>query len=266
MKQSLSTFFIFSLASAMAQTTTGIISGVVTAPGGQPQPGARIVLTRVETGSERTSTSSAQGGFIFALLPAAEYRLAISTNGQLAFDQRIHLLVNQEVRIDAVLVPQRRDVTEVTAVRGLLKPDSASLGATIDNRLITGLPLDGRNFLDLSLLVPGAVPAAQGSASSARGDFALSVNGAREDGNNFLLDGVYNGDPKLNTFGVNAAVDAIREFEVVTSTYDASFGRNGGAQINVVLKSGSNQVHGSAYEFFRNAALDGRNYFSPAVA
>ena len=102
----------------MAQTTTGTISGVVTAPGGQPQPGARIVLTRVETGNERTSTSSAQGGFIFALLPAAEYRLAISTSGQLAFDQRIHLLVNQEVRIDAVLVPQRRDVTEVTAVRG----------------------------------------------------------------------------------------------------------------------------------------------------
>ena len=266
MKQSLSTFFIFSLASAMAQTTTGTISGVVTAPGGQPQPGASIVLTRVETGNERTSTSSAQGGFIFALLPAAEYRLAISTSGQLAFDQRIHLLVNQEVRIDAVLVPQRRDVTEVTAVRGLLKPDSASLGATIDNRLITGLPLDGRNFLDLSLLVPGAVPAAQGSASSARGDFALSVNGAREDGNNFLLDGVYNGDPKLNTFGVNAAVDAIREFEVVTSTYDASFGRNGGAQINVVLKSGSNQMHGTAYEFFRNAALDGRNYFAPADA
>ncbi len=266
MKQSLSAFFLFSLATAMAQTTTGIISGVVTAPGGQPQPGARIVLTRIETGSERTSTSSAQGGFMFALLPAAEYRLAISTNGQMAFDQRVQLLVNQEVRIDAVLTPQRRDVTEVTAVRGLLKPDSASLGATIDNRLITGLPLDGRNFLDLSLLVPGAVPAAQGSASSARGDFALSVNGAREDGNNFLLDGVYNGDPKLNTFGVNAAVDAIREFEVVTSTYDASFGRNGGAQINVVLKSGSNQVHGTAYEFFRNAALDGRNYFAPADA
>src|SRR6185436_4776869 len=112
--------------------------------------------------------------------------------------------------------------------------------------------------------VPGAVPAAPGSAGSARGDFAFSVNGAREDSNNFLLDGVYNVDPKLNTFGVRPSVDAIREFEMLTSTYDASFGRNPGAQVNVVLKSGSNDFHGSVYEFHRNAALDARNFFAPS--
>ena len=93
-----------------------------------------------------------------------------------------------------------------------------------------------------------------------RGDFAFSVNGAREDSNNFLLDGVYNVDPKLNTFAVRPPVDAIREFEIATSTYDAAFGRNPGAQVNVVLKSGTNDFHGSLYEFHRNAALDARNF------
>ncbi|HEY0727621.1 MAG TPA: TonB-dependent receptor, partial [Pyrinomonadaceae bacterium] len=104
----------------------------------------------------------------------------------------------------------------------------------------------------------------QGSAGSVRGDFAINVNGAREDSNNFLLDGVYNIDPKLNTFGVRPSVDAIREFEMLTSTYDASFGRNPGAQINVILNSGSNDFHGSLFEFHRNAALDARNFFAPA--
>ncbi len=259
-------FFLLSLVVATAQTTSGTIAGVVTDSSGKPKAATPVVLTRVDTGADRTATTSSRGEFTFALLPAAEYRLTVTQSGQTVYEQRVQLLVNQEVRLEVGLAAQRRDVTEVTEVRSLLKPDSASLGATIDNRLVTGLPLDGRNFLDLSLLVPGAVPAAQGSAASSRGDFALNVNGAREDSNNFLLDGVYNGDPKLNTFGVNAAVDAIREFEVLTSTYDASFGRNGGAQINVVLKSGSNQVHGTAYEFFRNAALDGRNYFAPADA
>ncbi len=125
----------------------------------------------------------------------------------------------------------------------------------------SGLPLDGRNFYELSLLVPGAVPAAPGSAGSARGDFAFSVNGAREDSNNFLLDGVYNVDPKLNTFGVRPSVDAIREFEMLTSSYDAAFGRNPGAQVNVVLKSGGNDFHGSLFEFHRNGKLDARNLF-----
>ena len=253
---------------AHAQTTTGSIAGLVTGPGSAPIPGAEVTLRREETGAVRKARTGPDGGFLFALLPAGPYLLSIAPpSGLAALEQRIDLLINQAIRLHLPLAATpRRDSTEVTAVRGLLKPESAALGATIDNRLVTGLPLDGRNFLDLSLLVPGAVAAAPGSASSARGDFALSVNGAREDANNFLLDGVYNGDPKLNNFGVNSAVDAIREFEVVTSTYDASFGRNGGAQINVILKSGSNQVHGSAYEFFRNNALDGRNYFAPSGA
>ena len=106
--------------------------------------------------------------------------------------------------------------------------DTPAIHTFIDERAITELPLDGRNFLELALLAPGTVPPPQGSASSARGDFALSINGAREDFNGFLLDGVYNIDPKLNTPGVRPPADGIRQFQVFTSTYDASFGRNAG--------------------------------------
>jgi TonB dependent receptor-like, beta-barrel len=180
------------------------------------------------------------------------------------FAERITVLVNQDLRADVVL-QIGGDSVEVDATRDVvLQKDSAAVASVIENRQIEVLPLDGRNFYELNLLVPGAVPPAQGSAGSVRGDFAFSVNGAREDGNNFLLDGVYNVDPKLNTFGVRPSVDAIREFNIATSSYDAAFGRNPGAQVNVVLKSGTNDIHGSLFEFHRNAKLDARNYFAPA--
>ena len=111
--------------------------------------------------------------------------------------------------------------------------------------------------------LPGAAPAAQGSASSLRGDFAFNVNGARDDAQSFVLDGFYNIDPKLNTPGVQPPVDGIREFEVLTSTYDASFGRNAAGQVNVVTHSGTNALRGTVYGFFRSEALDARNYFAP---
>ena len=183
----------------------------------------------------------------------------------MTYENQVEVHVNEVVRADVRLEIRNTDIFAVDApFDGNLKKDSASLGTVIENRQVTGLPLDGRNFYELSLLVPGAVPPAQGSAGSVRGDFAFSVNGAREDANNFLLDGVYNIDPKLNTFGVRPSVDAIREFEMLTSTYDASFGRNPGAQVNVILNSGSNDFHGSLFEFHRNAALDARNFFAPA--
>src|ERR1019366_3566038 len=173
------------------------------------------------------------------------------------------LEVDQDIRLEIVL-QVGADSVDVTAAPALLRQDSSALGGVIENRLIVGLPLDGRNFYELSLLLPGVVPPAQGSAGSVRGAFTINVNGAREDSNDFLLDGAYNGDPKLNGIGVTSPVDAIREFEVATSTYDTSFGRNAGGQINVVTRSGGNQLHGTVYEFFRNGAMDDKNYFAPS--
>jgi hypothetical protein len=252
---------------ASAQTHRGSVLGTVSDPSGAVVADAEVRLVNAGTNETRTTRSSGEGQYALSSLPPGTYRLEVEKAG---FKRFVHtdivLLVNQEHRFDARLSVGlvQDDPYEVFASTSDLKQDSASLGAVIENRQVEGLPLDGRNFYELSLLVPGAAPPAQGSAGSVRGDFAFSVNGAREDSNNFLLDGVYNVDPKLNTFGVRPPVDAIREFETLTSTYDASFGRSGGAQVNVVLKSGTNQFHGSLYEFHRNGRLDARNFFAPA--
>ena len=228
--------------------------------------GATLTITEKDTGETRTVTSGEEGEYVISSLRPGNYRLTVSASGFAATPNEFTLAVNQDARLDVDLdiAGPTGGPQSIYAGPEVLKKDSASQGTVIDNRKIEGLPLDGRNFYELSLLVPGALPPAQGSAGSVRGDFAFSVNGAREDSNNFLLDGVYNVDPKLNTFGVRPPVDAIREFENLTSTYDASFGRSAGAQVNVVLKSGSNDFHGSIFEFHRNGALDARNLFVPA--
>jgi len=254
-------------APVLAQTHRASLRGTVYDSNQAVIPGTTITLTDVATGEQRTTTSGDDGSFTIASLPAGTYQLSVKQPAFRRYERRIALLVNQEARHDVTLEVEGPAVADDYAVESsnpLVKKDSASLGTVIENRQVVGLPLDGRNFYELSLLVPGAVPPAQGSAGSVRGDFSFSVNGAREDANNFLLDGVYNVDPKLNTFGVRPSVDAIREFEMLTSTYDASFGRNPGAQINVILNSGSNDFHGSLFEFHRNAAFDARNFFAPA--
>ncbi len=270
MKPNFRTLFLFVLslmlpATIAAQTHRGSLRGTVYDQNQAAVTGAQVSLTSTATGDVRTTTTDGNGQFAITSLPSGEYEVTVEASSFNTHKEKIEVFVNQEQRLDlslkvGTLAPQ---IVE-SSFTELLKKDSASLGSVIDNRQITGLPLDGRNFYELSLLVPGAVPAAPGSAGSVRGDFAFSVNGAREDANNFLLDGVYNIDPKLNTFGVRPSLDAIREFEMLTSTYDASFGRNPGAQVNVILNSGTNDFHGSVFEFHRNAALDARNFFAPA--
>ena len=253
------------MVTAYAQSFRGSIGGEVTDEVKKPIAGASVVLVQEETNKKRTATTGAQGDFLVTLLAPGAYRLEVDAPGYRRHVQTVLLDVDQEIRIETPLLPgQINEQVTVTATRSLVRPDSPAVGGVIDNRQVQGLPLDGRNFYELSLLLPGVAPPAQGSAGSVRGDFAVNINGAREDSNNFLLDGIFNGDPKLNGTAVVPPVDAIREFEVLTSNYDASFGRNGGGQINVVLRSGGNQFHGTAYEFFRNSALDARNYFAPS--
>ncbi len=260
-------FLICVSSSAGAQTHRASMRGTITDPNHAVIPGATIKAINEATNETRNTVSDENGSYTISSLAAGSYRLEINAPG---FARRvitnISVAVNQELRLDGKL-----EVGAISDSPGdlylpepLLKQDSASISTLIDERQVAGLPLDGRNFYELTLLVPGAVSAAPGSAGSVRGDFAFSVNGAREDGNNFLLDGVYNVDPKLNTFGVRPSIDAIKEFEIATSTYDAAFGRNPGAQVNVILKSGSNYFHGSLFEFHRNGALDARNFFAPA--
>ena len=254
------------LAPAYAQSVLATLSGTVTDPSGKAVGGATAEAVSRETGRAVTVKSDSRGEYVIPALAAGLYEVRFSAAGFQTLTRPLELSVNQQARVNVELAigePTRSEIA-VTDDRPLLRTETAALGALVENAQVTGLPLDGRNWTELALLVPGAAPSAQGSAGSVRGNVALSLNGGREDANNFLLDGVYNGNPNLNGSGVVPAVDAIREFEVVTSNYDASFGRNGAGQVNVVLKSGSNELHGALYEFFRNAALDSTNYFAPA--
>jgi len=251
---------------AFAQNYRGSIRGRITDPQGASIAGAKLSLVSEETSETRTGVSDARGDYVFLLIRPGAYVLKVEQQGFQKSNDNLVVRVNQEARLDVVLYVAGAQVDPIIVADAAspLKYDNAAQGSVIDNRQVTGLPLDGRNFLELSLLVPGAAPSPPGSAASVRGDFAFTINGSREDANNFLLDGVYNVDPKLNTLGVKPPVDAIREFEVLSSAYDASLGRSAGAQVNIVLKSGSNGFHGTGYEFFRNRSLDARNYFVPA--
>lgn len=240
-----------------AQTLRGLITG-------RTAPSAVVKVTSVETGATRETRADAEGHFAVPSLPVGRYNVGVTAAGHEPLTQAVTLGVSQELEIEMPLVPSgQRQQVEVRDVASPLRTEPAA-GGWIANQQIVDLPLDGRNYYELSLLLPGVVPSAQGSAGSVRGDFAVNVNGSREDGNMFLLDGVYNGDPKLNGIGLTSPVDGIREFQVSTANYDASFGRNAGGQVNVVLKSGSNNVHGAAYYFLRNDNLDARNFFAPA--
>jgi len=251
-------------AAAAAQPHRGAIRGVVSDASGAPIGEARIALVEVTTRSSRTAQADEGGRFALSLLPPGDYQLRIEAPGHRAHVADLRLGVHQQLRTDVTL--QVGPVAAAVLVAAPLAPvrhETAALGTIIDEQQVRDLPLDGRNFLELSLLAPGTAPAAQGSASSVRGDFALSVAGGREDANGFQLDGVDNVDPKLNTVALRPAVDAIREFEVQTGGHEAPIGRYAGGHVNVVLKSGSNDLNGTAYGFLRSGVLDARNYFAP---
>lgn len=251
---------------SFAQTVRATINGSITDPSGRPLASAKVETENTATGQTATAATSSQGTYFVTGLPPGTYKVTVSAAGFVNTSTTLTLETNQEARVDLALANAARpgDSVTVRGGLGLLKTDSSSVSGVVTSEQIRGLPLDGRNFYELGLLMPGVVPPAQGSAGSLRGDFAFNVNGAREDFNLFLLDGVYNSDPKLNGIGVQPPVDGVREFEFATSSYDASFGRNAGGQMNVVMRSGSNQLHGTVYEFFRNAKMDASNYFAPA--
>jgi Carboxypeptidase regulatory-like domain/TonB dependent receptor len=247
-----------------AQSHRGVIRGRVEDASGAVVAGAAVTAVNDETNETRATSTSDVGAFAIAELAPGSWRVEIAAAGHKTHVQRLTLEVNQERRADAQLqVGALTDRVEVSAPLADVRRDSPALGTIVENRQILDMPLDGRNFLELTLLAPGAVPSAPGSAGSVRGDFSFSVNGGREDFNSFLLDGADNVDPKLNTAGVRPPVDAIREFEVLTSTPEASHGRQAASQVSVVLKSGTNQIQGTIYTFLRNGALDATNYFAP---
>ena len=253
---------IFLAAAAFASGPTGTITGTVTDPSGAVVPKARITVLNEATNAIRNAETNDDGDFTVALLPPSRYRVTAESPGfRKSIFGDITVDVDQTVRADFALeVGAATEEVRVKDTPPAIQTDTSTLGQVVNNRLVQELPLNERNFLNFALLVPGSQLPAEGSQNSTQGG-ALSVNGAREQSNNFLLDGVDNNDPYINQYVALPSVDAIQEFKVQSSDYSAEYGRGGGAQINVVLKSGTNAFHGTLFEYFRNRSMDAKNYF-----
>lgn len=247
-----------------AQQVDARIHGLVLDSSGAVVSGAEVEVRRIETGATRNATSAANGRYTVPALSQGSYSVSVSAEGfRQVSNEPIQLSLGGQAEVSFVLqVGPASDAVTVSGEPSALEASQAAIGNVIPNRFIVSLPLNGRNFLHLSLLVPGAAPAAVGSPGSERGRFAFQTNGARESANSFLYDGVYAIDPILNSFSFAPPVDAVREFRIQTSNSEAGLGRNSGGQIAVAIKQGTNEIHGTAYEFFRNDRFDARNFFS----
>jgi hypothetical protein len=253
--------FLFAV-SAFGQNIRGTILGTVRDASGAILRGANITIRQPATGLSYEQASNDAGEFLFTQLPPGTYTVTAAQSGfKTENHENVLVEVDQRVRVDfALAVGAVTEAVNVEASAPVINTDSATVGNVIDNKQVTELPLNGRNPLQLTLLVPGANFGVKGSQNQTQGG-SISVNGAREQSNNFLLDGVDNNDLAINQYSVAISTEAMMEFKVGASTYTAEFGRSGGAQINYVTRSGTNAYHGVLYEYLRNADLDAKNFF-----
>src|SRR5215472_13341500 len=258
---------IFLPALSIAQSELATLTGTVTDPSTAVLAGISITVTNEGTGVITRSTTTDSGRYVIPGLRPGVYKLEASRPSFKQFNQSgITLQVNQVARLDFKL--EIGDVTEQVSVRGeasVLEVESSARGAVIDSRKIVELPLNGRDYNQLALLSPGVLsPTPRLSSIGFKGVF--NVNGNRAFQNSFLLDGVDNNSYATSYRGNNAqvlqpSVEALQEFKIQTNAYSAEFGRSAGAVVNAIFKSGTNELHGSAYEFFRNRSLDSANFF-----
>ena len=215
----------FASVSISAQTATATLVGRVVDEREAVVPGVKITLTQTANGQERTVITNEAGDFVFLLLPAGSYRLTAERAGfQKLLWREVDLQVDQRASLNLTLkAGQVSETVEVNDQASILQTETASVGTVISQEKIIRLPLNGREFQQLALLVPGAVPAAQGSSLSFRGGF--NVGGSRESSNQFLLDGADNNNSSANQFVFRPSVDMIQEFKVQTNSYSAEFGR-----------------------------------------
>lgn len=251
---------------AIAQKDAGTIAGTVHDDSGAVISAVTITATDVDHGTKVTVTSNAQGEYVLQPLKVGKYTVTAEKAGfSKVVSTPITLSVQQRAVFDISLaVGQVSETVSVSDTSAQLETETSELGQVIDSRRIANLPLNGRNFAQLALLTPGTAPAAPGSRDQS--SYGFSANGARSLQNNFLLDGIDNNSnlPDLlngSSYVIEPPVESLQEFKVQTSSYSAEFGRGNGAIINAVIKSGTNQLHGALYEFFRNDALDARNYY-----
>src|SRR5437867_5551356 len=257
---------------ASAQSRSGTIFGIITDSTGGVLPGAAVVATEEDTNVSRETTSDGQGRFEFTLLPIGRYTIRISLQGFGQSESKgIRLETQQNRELDVTLSPASvQESLTVTGSAQIVEVDrrSAALGQVIHSAQVAELPLNGRNFVRLGTLGSGAVKGEgaffnnKGTTEvSIRGSTSISVQGMRENANDFLLDGIDNNELTAGAVSILPSVESIQEFKVLTNSYSAEYGSRGGGTVLVSTKSGTNSLHGSAFEFLRNDAFDSRNYF-----
>jgi hypothetical protein len=269
----LSIWFVLSTVTGFAQKVNAGIQGIITDQHHAVISGAKVMVKNIATAAVWRIESDATGHYQVLLLPPGDYEVVIASQGfQTTTLRSVHLPVGQDVIANVML---HLAMTETITVDdgGLMEPrintTSAALSGLITNEQIVDLPLNGRSFQQLALLQPGVTAAfAAGNDVVGGRTPKISINGARPEHNNFLLDGtdinnVYNKTPG-SVGGVLLGVEAVQEFRVLTNAYSAEYGRSAGGVINVITRAGTNYLHGSAFEFLRNSAIDAKNFFDPA--
>ena len=250
-----------------AQQITGNIRGTVTDPTGAVVVGAVVTAQRTETALSRMATTDRNGNYILLELPVGHYRLQVTARSFQEYVQDgITLNVNETASVSPRLaVGSEKQRVLVNADTELIEPTVTSMGKVVQQRELENLPLNGRNFSQLGLLQPGVVPLTPGIAEaggSLRNGQAYAVNGQRPESNNFLIDGANNFNGIDGGFVLRPPVDAISEFRIITHSANAEFGGALGSTTNIITRSGTNQVHGTLWEFLRNDVLDANNYFA----
>ena len=258
-----------SCAVVRAQVTTGDVLGTVSDASGAVLPKVTIVITNMGTQDTRTTQSDSAGQYTFPLLPSGQYKLTASASGFRNVVASITLNAGDRRRQDLQMsVGSTVEQVEVSGTPPALETDTSVLSTVVPEGPVEDLPLNGRNFVQLAQLAAGANEGRPEAISNGnrpddrRQTAAVSVNAQSDTLNNELVDGLDNNSYTIGTIGVRPSIDAISEFRVATNLYPADTGKTPGAVVNLITKSGTNQLHGSAYEFVRNDMFDARNYFA----
>jgi hypothetical protein len=261
-------FLVVAVVPLSAQNAS--LTGIVKDQQGGGVPNASIWLTSQDTGVNQTTVSDPGGNYEFPTVRPGAYKLKVERRGFQTFVQSgIILAVGDRARADAVLeVGETTTVITVDAQPPAISTESSSVGSVVDNKKIVEMPLNGRFFLDLALLQAGTVVPSTNNRTflaspSGIGISGINASGTREDSTNYMLDGINLSDMVQNQITFQPNIDMLQEFKVQTNAFSAEYGRNAGIIINGVSKSGTNGLHGSAYEFVRNDHFDAKNYFDP---
>lgn len=249
--------------------STGSVNGSIMDATGAAIPNAAVSLRAEGTAVERKTVSDAAGLYSVQSLPVGNYRVEVKASGMATKAvPRLTVSVGSNIQQNFTLsVASASETVEVAASGGLIETTSVSLGAVVNQTTVQEVPLNGRHFVELALLIPGTVtPPATGSLTAplrGQGSFSFNSVGAREDSVNFMINGINLNDPIQNQITFQPTINTVDEFKIDNATFSAEYGRNSGSIVNIATKSGINAWHGEGYEFLRNNAIDARNFSNP---